>query len=281
VAAVALALGASLAWGVSDFYAGLQSRRLPLLTVLAVSQAVGLAVIALIVAARGHGPPSAGPLALAAGSALAGLGGLAAFYRGLAVGAMSVVAPVSATAAAIPVAYGLATGDRPTALQAAGMAAALAGVILASREEDPERGGGGTRLAAGFGLALIAALGFGTFFVAIGRASDHGPLWAILANRVAGVALLWTLVALRRPKLGLARGSGGRLAAIGCLDMGANAGYALATTEGLVSLVAVLASLYPAVVIALAHLVLGERIRPSQRVGVAAALAGVAMIAAG
>jgi drug/metabolite transporter (DMT)-like permease len=280
VAAVALALGASLAWGVSDFYAGLQSRRLPLLTVLAVSQAVGLAVIALIVAARGHGPPSAGPLALAAGSALAGLGGLAAFYRGLAVGAMSVVAPVSATAAAIPVAYGLATGDRPTALQAAGMASALVGVILASREEDPERGRG-TRLAAGFGLALIAALGFGTFFVAIGRASDHGPLWAILANRVAGVALLWTLVGLRRPKLGLGRGSGGPLAAIGCLDMGANAGYALATTQGLVSLVAVLASLYPAVVIALAHLVLGERIRPSQRVGVAAALAGVAMIAAG
>ena len=280
MAAVALALGASLAWGVSDFYAGLQSRRLPLLTVLAVSQAVGLAVIALIVAARGHGPPSAGPLALAAGSALAGLGGLAAFYRGLAVGAMSVVAPVSATAAAIPVAYGLATGDRPTALQAAGMASALVGVILASREEDPERGRG-TRLAAGFGLALIAALGFGTFFVAIGRASDHGPLWAILANRVAGVALLWTLVGLRRPKLGLGRGSGGPLAAIGCLDMGANAGYALATTEGLVSLVAVLASLYPAVVIALAHLVLGERIRPSQRVGVAAALAGVAMIAAG
>ena len=280
MAAVALALGASLAWGVSDFYAGLQSRRLPLLTVLAVSQGVGLAVIALIVAARGHGPPSAGPLALAAGSALAGLGGLAAFYRGLAVGAMSVVAPVSATAAAIPVAYGLATGDRPTALQAAGMASALVGVILASREEDPERGRG-TRLAAGFGLALIAALGFGTFFVAIGRASDHGPLWAIFANRVAGVALLWTLVGLRRPKLGLGRGSGGPLAAIGCLDMGANAGYALATTQGLVSLVAVLASLYPAVVIALAHLVLGERIRPSQRVGVAAALAGGAMIAAG
>lgn len=173
--AAALALAASLAWGVSDFIAGLQSRRLPLLTVLALSQAVGLLGIAGIVAVSGKGPPGAGPLALAAASAVAGLAGLSAFYRGLAVGAMSVVAPVSATAAGIPVAYGLATGDQPSALQTAGIAMALVGVILASREEESTANGPRTRVAAGFGLALVAALGFGSFFVAIGRRATTAP----------------------------------------------------------------------------------------------------------
>jgi drug/metabolite transporter (DMT)-like permease len=281
VAAIALALTAGLAWGAADFVGGLKSRKLPLLTVMVLSQVAGLALIAAIVAARAKGPPDAGSLALAALSALAGLGGLAAFYRGLAVGAMAIVAPISGTAAGVPVLVGLATGERPSAVQVVGIVLALAGVVLASREEVPGEEGRSTRTAAGAGLAVAAALGFGCFFVIIDKASDADALWAILANRVAGVTLLGTLALALRPSVAVAGPDARALAAVGLLDVTANTLYAVAATEGLVSLVAVLASLYPVVVVLLAHLILGERVRPSQQLGVAAALGGVGLIVSG
>jgi drug/metabolite transporter (DMT)-like permease len=283
VLAIALALAASLSWGLADFVGGIKSRVLPLLTVMVVSQAVGLAVIAAAVGLRGKGAPDGDFALYAALGAVAGVGGLAAFYRGLAIGAMAVVAPISATAAGIPVVFGLLTGERPSALQVAGIALAIAGVVLASREPPPEGRGAGprARVAAGAGLALVAALGFGSFFVAMDEASRGDALWAILVNRLTGVGLLAALALAVRPRLALAPADAVALAAVGLFDMGANTLYALATTEGLVSVVAVLSSLYPVVVIALAHFVLGERVRPSQQVGVALALAGVAFIAAG
>jgi drug/metabolite transporter (DMT)-like permease len=278
--AIALALAASLSWGFADFVAGLKSRALPLLTVMAVSQLVGLALIAAIVAVRGQGPPPGGDFAVfSALAAVGGLGGLAAFYRGLSIGAMAVVAPISGLAAGVPVVFGLIQGERPSALQAVGIVLALAGVALAAREKEPE---GSTRAASGVGLALVAALGFGSFFVALDRASQEGDaLWAILANRITGVVLLAALCVAVRPALRLARPDLAALVAVGALDMGANALYAIATRHGLVSVVAVLSSLYPVVVIALAYAVLKERVRPSQGVGAGAALAGVAMIVAG
>jgi drug/metabolite transporter (DMT)-like permease len=165
VLAIGLALVASLSWGAADFVGGIKSRALPLLTVIGMSQLAGLTVIALIVAARGVGPPGGDYWVYAALSAVGGLGGLFAFYRGLAIGAMSVVAPVASLSAAIPVVFGLARGERPSALQAAGMVVAIAGVALAAREEGPEGAPNGTRVASGVGLALVAALGFGSFFV--------------------------------------------------------------------------------------------------------------------
>ena len=129
-----LALAASLSWGVGDFLAGLSSRKLQLLTVLVISQAAGLTSLAVLVAVRGSGPPEARYLLYAALAGIAGAIGLAALYRGLAVGSMSVVAPISATAAVIPVVAGLITGERPSGAQGAGIALALAGVVLASRE---------------------------------------------------------------------------------------------------------------------------------------------------
>jgi drug/metabolite transporter (DMT)-like permease len=280
--AIALALVASLSWGFADFVAGLKSRALPLLTVMAVSQVMGLTVIGAVVAVRGAGPPAGSDFALfAALAAVAGLGGLAAFYRGLSVGAMAVVAPISGLAAGVPVVFGLLQGERPSALQGVGIAFAMAGVALAAREKEPETAGA-TRTASGVGLALVAALGFGSFFVALDRASEEGDaLWAILANRVAGVTMLAGLCLVLRPSLRLARPDLAALAAVGILDMGANTLYALATRHGLVSVVAVLSSLYPVVVVALAYAVLKERVRPVQAVGAAAALAGVAMIVAG
>jgi drug/metabolite transporter (DMT)-like permease len=210
----------------------------------------------------------------------AGIVALGAFYRGLAIGTMSVVAPISATAAAVPVLVGLAEGERPGALQVAGMAAALAGVILASREPIEEGRPRGNRAAVG--LALVAAAGFGTFFVGIDRASATAEVpWVIVVQRSCSLVLLVIAALVARPSLPRDGTSLAALGAIGVLDLGANGLYALATTEGLLSVVAVLGSLYPAVTVVLARLVLAERIARTQEVGVVLALAGVVAISAG
>src|SRR4051812_27676896 len=130
-----LAFASSVSWGLADFIGGLKSRTLPLLNVLLVSQITGLVLVGLFVAIRGEGAPEGDFAVFAALSAFAGITGLAAFYRGLAVGNMGVVAPISACAAVVPVAVGVATGDRPAAIQLGGLLLAITGVVLASREE--------------------------------------------------------------------------------------------------------------------------------------------------
>lgn len=274
-----LALAASLSWGVGDFLAGLSSRKLQLLTVLVISQAAGLTSLAVLVAARGNGPPEAQYLLYAALAGIAGAIGLAALYRGLAVGSMSVVAPISATAAVIPVAAGVITGERPSVAQSAGIALALAGVVLASRENRPD--GGGRGVAEGVGLALLAALGFGLLLVALGAASDADALWATLSMRATSFTLLAVAALVVRPDLAVGRDNLPVLALIGVLDAAGNALFALATTESLLSVAAVLAQLYPVVTVLLARVVLGERISRPQQVGVVSAFAGIALITAG
>lgn len=277
--AVALGLAASLSWGFSDFLGGLKSRTLDLLTVLLLSQGAGLVLIAVVVVVRGQPVPDGEHVFYACLSGLAGAAGLAAFYRGLAVGAMAVVAPISGTAAAIPVAFGLIAGERPGPLQAVGIVLAIAGVALASRELPED--GGRPRLAAGAGLALVSALGFGSFFVSMDAASGPDLFWAILFNRITSLSALGLAALVVRPRLSLARSDLRALLLIGALDISANGLFAAASTEGLVSLVAVLASLYPIVTIALARFALGERVRRIQQVGVATALVGVALISVG
>jgi drug/metabolite transporter (DMT)-like permease len=278
MAALLLAFASSVAWGAGDFLGGLKSRRLPLLVVLVVAQLTGFMLIGTYVLIRAEGPPGGdlalwGPL-----SGLAGAVGLAAFYRGLAIGNMGVVAPISATAAVVPLAVGVAGGDRPSALQYAGIALALVGVVLASREEVGGRLGG--PFARGAGLALLSALGFGLFFVGMDRASDEDVAWAILANRAASVSVLVAAFAVLRPPLAVRRPDVPALLAIGALDIAANAMFAVASTEGLVSLVSVLGSLYPITTVGLAAVVLGERPHRVAQVGVVLALCGVALIAA-
>lgn len=274
-----LALGASLSWGLGDFLAGLRSRRLPLLTVLVVSQAAGLASIALVVAVRATGPPEARYLGYAALAGVAGAVGLAALYRGLAVGAMSVVAPISATAAIVPVVAGVVAGERPSTLQAAGIALAVTGVVLASRSSSPD--GRGRAVAAGVGFALVAAVSFGLLLVALEAASDGDALWGTLTMRTSSFGLLALAALAVRPSLALGPRDLPVLALIGVLDTAGNALFAVATTKSLLSVAAVLAQVYPVVTVVLARIVLGERIAGLQRAGVAGALAGVALIATG
>ncbi len=280
--AVVLGLTASLSWGLADFIGGLKSRTLHVAVVLAISQSVALALLTVAAVVAGDGPPAGDRVAVAGLAGVAGLVGLAAFYRALAVGSMAVVAPIGGLAPVLPVAVGLATGDRPGAVAIAGIALALAGVVLASREAEPEGAATASRsVAAGSGLALVAAVGFGSFMLGLDSAADGGVLWALLVARVASVVLIAGALVVVRPDVGAARGHVGALAAVGVLDMGANALFTLAATEGLVSLASVLSSLYPVVTVLLALALLGERPRRSQLAGVALVLAGVAAIATG
>jgi drug/metabolite transporter (DMT)-like permease len=274
--AIALALCVSALWGVGDFLGGHSSRRLSALTVLAVSELAGWIAVAVAVAATRPDPPSAAAVASAAVAGLGGVVGLGALYRGMAVGAMGVVAPLSSAAAVIPVVVGLARGERPSGLQLIGIAVTLLGVVLVSREDGAAR----ARVAAGVGLALVAAVGFGSYFVFLDAASDEGAAVAVFVARgtatVLALAAAFARSVWRPPARMLPT-----LVAIGLFDVSANGLLALALNEGLVSLVSVLASLHPVVTVGLALVLLGERVGRTRALGVAVALAGVAAISSG
>lgn len=272
---IALALSASLTWGFADFFGPLKGRTLGTLRVLVYVQLGGLVVIALIIAIRGKGPADLGAL-YAIPAAISGTLGLYAYYRGMAVGAMSIVAPIAGISAGIPVIFGIITGDRPSPWQWLGIAAALGGVFLASIE--PGRGG---RVAAGVGLALLAAIGFGGYFPPMHEAGIADFWWASLIFRLTSTSIILAAVAIRRPSLAVAPIQVPVLALIGIGDMLGNLLFAAASTSGLVSITSVLASLYPIVTVMLARLVLKERVARSQEAGIALTLAGVALISAG
>lgn len=277
---IVLAFGSAISWGLADFLGGIQTKKYAVLTVLLVSQAAGLIGVALLVIASGEPAP---PLADMAPAAVGGLGGivaLGAFYRALAIGTMSIVAPISATGAIVPVAAGLAGGDRPGPLQFAGIVVAVVGVILASREapnDDPQRESDARKSIV---LALVAALGFGGFLTALDHSAQHGVEWALLAARMTSFPAVALAALAVRP--GLPHSADlPALFTVGILDAGANGLFAAATTHGLLSIVGVLGSLYPVTTVILARAVLRERVQRIQEVGVVAALAGVALIAAG
>jgi drug/metabolite transporter (DMT)-like permease len=274
---LALALAASVSWGFSDYLGGVKSRVVPLLTLIMVSQLAGLALVGVLAVAT-HSYPDGRTAIYAVLAGSAGLIALAAFYRGMAIGRISIVAPISATGAALPIAAGLARGERPGIWALAGIALALAGVILASAENHPERG---RSLAAEVPLALGAALGFGIFFLFVAKASEHHHAIAatlMLRLTTAPLVLLALLVLRQAPRI--PRGNLHWLILIGLLDSGANTLYALATDHGLLSLVSPLASLYPLTTVLLAQALLREHVARHQKYGIALALAGVALISA-
>lgn len=273
-----LALSASLSWGVADFLGGVKARVLPALMVLAASQPFGLAALGVVVAVRGTGIPG-GEVAWSALAAVFGTVGLFAFYRGMAAGAISVVAPIAAIAAGIPVIWGVAvSGDHVSGLQAVGFVAALGGSVAASVELRPER----TQIAAGVGWAALAMLCFGAYYIPMHAASTQDWLWPAFLFRCTSVTLVWTIVLVRRVRPAGFRANWAGLVAIGILDTAGNALYAAASsTHGLISVVSVLASLYPVVTVLLARLLLGERVQRTQDAGVVVALVGVVLITAG
>ena len=273
MSALLLALGASLAWGVSDFVGPLVSRTLGTLRVLFWAQVGGVLGIALVVAIRGAGPERWAVL-FAIAAAFGGMLGLFAYYQGMATGTMSVVAPIAGVSAIVPVTFGIATGDDPSATQVAGIACALVGVGLASVEHQEGR----RRVAAGVGLALLAACGFGFYFPWMHAAGKADFWWASLVFRTTALLLMAAVVAARRPTLRLGPRDLAIVFACGLGDTLGNVLFAASSGHGLISLTAVLSSLYPVVTVILAAAVLKETVAPLQRAGVALTLAGVVLI---
>lgn len=276
--AALLALLSSVLWGGSDFLGGTVSRRLAAPVVVGASQLVGLLAVTAVTAGLGElGGPS-GYLPWAVGAGLAGLVGLVAFYSALAIGTMGVVSPIAALGVVVPVLVGLLRGERPGTVQVFGIVLAVVGVVLASGPELSGRAGARPLL-----LAVLAAFAFGLALLFIAEGGRTSTLMTLVAMRATSVAVM--VVALgavaRRTSLGLRAGDVPVITVMGVGDVGANLAFGVASTKGLVSVVAVLGSLYPVVTVLLARVVLAERLARVQNVGVAVALAGVVLIAVG
>ncbi|HEY0395550.1 MAG TPA: DMT family transporter [Candidatus Elarobacter sp.] len=286
---VALALAAAAFYGAADFCGGLASRRRSALAVVVWSQAIGLGVLlpAVLVV---PGVPRASDLGWGLACGVTGAFAIALLYRGLALGVMGVVSPITAVlAAAIPVVVAVILGERPAPLALIGIGCALVAVVLVSAAtpapdaseaplaRDPRRG----RLPPGLAEALGSGTAFGFFFIALARTHADAGLWPLLATRVVSLAILIAGGLALRRSLRIARPGFRTVAAAGALDMGANVLYVLASHAGPLSIAAVVTSLYPAGTVALAAAVLHERLIRVQWAGVAIALAGVGCIALG
>ena len=281
--AALLAFTSAMVFGVGDFLGGMASRRIRALVVAPWSQLVGLAGIALlvfVVLPRAH--PAVADLAWGAAGGMAGAAGLLLLYTALATGPMSVAAPITAVfSALVPLVVGLALGERPGLLAAVGVVLALPAIVFIAQGEEPagvpDRAQATVRdLLPAFG----AGLGFGLFFVLLGRTSSDAGLWPLLSARSVSMVALFLLALATPGPVGLVRGTHRLVVFCGLCDAGANALYLSAAHRGLLSLIAVLAALYPASTVVLARIVLKERMRPVQLVGLGLAALAAGLVAA-
>lgn len=276
--AVLLALLTAASYGVANYLGPLLTRRLPLSGVLIIGQAVGVAGGVVLVAVSGFGLPGAAGLALGAAAGVANAVALASFYRAAALGPISIVAPIGATGAVVPVVVGILGGERPAVLQLIGIPLAVLGVALAAARPAPTED---APRVASVGIALLAAAAFGSFLAFFAAASDHGAPAAVLTSRVALLLCTVPVVAVFRLPWRVPRRDIAPVALPGLLLVVGTIAYGVATTKGLVSVVSVLATLSTVVTVGLAVLVLGERLVARQQLGVAIALAGVVLLASG
>ncbi|HEY3021707.1 MAG TPA: GRP family sugar transporter, partial [Solirubrobacteraceae bacterium] len=270
----------SACYGIANYLGPLFTRRFPLGGVLLVGQVAAAVVAAIAVMTAGEAPPGAGAVGLAA---LAGIGnaiGLASFLRATELGPVSIVAPIGNTGTIVPVVYGLATGEALRALESIGIVLAIGGAVLAARVPERPDEPHPRDLRPCLAFATAGAIGFGLLLVALPPASEHGRWWALLDARLALVAFLVVLVLGRRESPRVPAAALPRLAMPGLLLIAGTLLYVLATERGAVSIASVCASLNPVVTVALSLALLGERVSRTQALGIAAAIAGVALIAA-
>ena len=272
-----LALASSVVWGTSDFFAGLKARTISPPAVVAISQGAALVALSAILLVRQTGlSPSFtgnGPLwSIAAG--LAGAAGLVCFYTALASGTMGVVAPISSLGALVPVFLGLLSGEKPSATAWVGMAVAVTGAALASGPELT-----GAVPARPVILAAVAALFFGVALFSLDRGARYALLETLWGMRLTSVALFVVAGLVVRSVGGTQSRDLAALVVIGLGDVTANALFAFSSSRGMVSVASVLGSLYPVATVFWARLLLGERLRRVQAIGVALTLVGVVAIA--
>jgi drug/metabolite transporter (DMT)-like permease len=281
VTAVLLALGAAAAYGLSDFVGGVTSKRASPWSVALVAQLVG-GVVVLALAGPVGGTPDREALLWALVAGVANGVGTGFLYRGLSSGRMGVVAPVSGVGATlVPVAVGLVTGERPSGLVWLGILAALPGIWLVAREPVDEDVAGDRPAGSGALDGVLAGLGFGALFAALAQIPESAGFLPLALNQlVAGLVIVLMATALRVAWLPRERAAG--LGAIsGVLGASATAAFLLATQSGLLTVTAVLASLYPAVTVLLAATVLREHVHRSQAVGLVLCGVAVTLVAGG
>ena len=279
--AALLALLASLSWGASDFMAGLQSRRMSSWAVVLVCIPVAAAgsLVPVLVLSPPL-PPGFIMLVVLLGGAGSAVSAVT-YFKAVTITKMSVIAPILAGAAVFPVLWGLVEGDRPSALQIAGMVATLAGIVVISRPGPAAPEDTHPVTLRGVALGVASSLTAGFMLIAMDTGADTSPVWAVAGVRVS--AAVWTTVwvAAQRPALRLRRRSLPLLVVIGLMIPLANTLFASATALGDLSVVAVLGWLSPAVTVLLARLVLHERLRPVQWAAAATVLGGVVCLALG
>jgi drug/metabolite transporter (DMT)-like permease len=277
--AIVLALAAGASWGGSCFLSGAQTRRTSLWTVIVFSQLAGLVLMTLIVLLRGRALPAEVLLpALAAG--VLSVVSIAASYQALAIGVMCIIGPIISLSVAVPVVVGLAAGERPSVLQLAGIGLALGGVVLASREKSAGTCHQATSRASVV-YAVLCAVVWGVVMVLYAKGAETDAPWTVLLSRSTSTGILLLGFVVVRPALRLTRAALAPILAIGVFEVAGNQLFAVAASLGYLSIASVLSSVYPVFVIALAYAFLHERLSRAQQLGVAVALTGVALIAAG
>ena len=282
-----LALGSAALYGGADFLGGLASRQVTTVATVFMSQAAGLALLRCVVpflgAAPGHADLLWGGVAGVAGGI-----GVALLYRALAIGTMGVVAPTTAVCAVmIPVLAEVLRGERLALRTTAGILLALLAIALVSQSNPSAieggsvpsaTGGPGTLRVPAVSLALASGVAIGVFFLALARTDAAAGLWPLVAARAVSVCLFASVALFTRDTLRIAVSSLPIVVGCGVLDMAANAFYLIATRSGTLSVVVTLSSLYPASTVALARVVLHERLTGRQVVGIATALVAVVLI---
>jgi drug/metabolite transporter (DMT)-like permease len=271
--AALLALSAATCWGSGDFIGGLATRRFGAFRSVLVVFSVGMVALVIVALARAEPLPPPADLVWGALAGLLGLMGIGFLYRGFAIGQMGIVAPVSAVlATAIPVIFNVLTEGLPGDLQLVGFGVALVGIWLLAR---PESSGGRP---AGLGMAVMAGLGFGGFFIALDQIGESAVFWPLVAGRIAACTALVVLALATHQSVQLRQSPLHLFVLAGVLDVAGNLFFLLAVQSGRLDVTAVLGSLYPAVTAILARLVIKEHLTRQQIIGVGAALGAIVLI---
>lgn len=263
-------------YGGADFFGGLASRKTSAVAVVVLSQVAGVFVLGIAWFAL-PGRFYASDIGWGVAAGIAGGIAIAALYAALAIGRMGVVSPITAViGAAVPVVVGFALGARPPAPALAGIALAFVAVALVSANAETRRI---SLHEPGLRLAILSGTFIGLLYVFLARGHGDGGLALLATTRATSLAMLIGYALVRRESLRPAPGSLPTILLAGALDMGANVLYVVAARQGLLPVVAVLTSLYPASTVALAWIVLHERLERLQWCGVGCAVCGVALIA--
>jgi drug/metabolite transporter (DMT)-like permease len=282
VLAIVLSLACAFVYGSADFIGGTAARRAPVFAVTIISQSAGLIFLCAIIPF--FGTHNTGSLLIGALAGVFGAGGILLLYMGLAVGRMGIVSPVTAgLAAAFPVIWGLLHGEHPSVPSDAGLGCAFVAIILVSLSPDDP---GLVKLDRRFGLpaglleAIASGLFLGAFFVALGSIGHSGAFVPLVIARCASICTLLIVAFALRQSVAVPRVYLPQVLVCGILDMLANVLFVLALRTGMLAIVAILSSLYPAATVALAATLHRERLSTPQWVGVGFALTGIALIAA-